>query len=229
MKRLVDQDDPDDEVVRLLIRAGANHQPAPGSKLRLMAALGVGSAVGLSASEVLAWLGTSSGKVALTLTVVGAAAGGAYVMASSPEPLARVSMPAMSVPAAPAAASPDAAPVAAPSVAEPERAVRPEPPAAAASPSAPEPRLERQPARRTPARAAPPRARLPAPEPTPAASDEATREASLSEETLWVDRLRVAAERRDRPAFERLLEQYVERFPEGQLRPEVNRLELSLP
>jgi hypothetical protein len=239
MKRLVDQDDPDDEVVRLLIRAGANHQPAPGSKLRLMAALGVGSAVGLSASEVLAWLGTSSGKVALTLTVVGAAAGGAYVMASSPEPLARVSVPAMSVPAmsvpamsvpaAPAAASPDAAPVAAPSVAEPERAVQPEPPAAAASPGAPEPRLERQPARRTPARAAPPRARVPAPEPTPAASDEAAREASLSEETLWVDRLRVAAEGHDRPAFERLLEQYVERFPEGQLRPEVNRLELSLP
>jgi hypothetical protein len=84
MKRLVDRNDPDDEVVRLLIRSGADHHPAPGSKMRLMAALGVGSAVGLSASKVLAWLGTSSGKAALAMSVVGAAAGGAYVMASSP-------------------------------------------------------------------------------------------------------------------------------------------------
>jgi hypothetical protein len=53
-------------------------------------------------------------------------------------------------------------------------------------------------------------------------------EASLSEETRWVDRLRLASENQDRPGFERLLEQYTERFPRGQLYPEVERLRTLL-
>lgn len=223
MKRLVDLNDPDDEVVRLLIRAGANHQPAPGGKMRLMASLGVGSAVGLSASKVLAWLGTSSGKVALAVTVVGSAAGGAYVMASSP------TAPSVAAPvtAAPAASSLPPLEQATARAAEPQIL---EP--FSLEPSSPEPSTPRgtlpQPREpRTAPHAAPSR-RSPPPEPAPPASEAQAHRASLSDETTWVDRLRVAAESQDRPAFERLLVQYGERFPEGQLHPEVNRLRTSL-
>ena len=41
--------------------------------------------------------------------------------------------------------------------------------------------------------------------------------ARLTEETTWVDRLRVAAESHDRAAFERLRREHSERFPDGQL------------
>jgi len=225
MKRLVDLNDPDDEVVRLLIRAGANHQPEPGSKMRLMASLGVSSAVGLSASKVLAWLGTSSGKVALAVTVVGTAAGGAYVMAGSP---AAPSVAAPSAAAPPTAAAP-AAPGAPPFEQATARAAEPqiiEP--SSLEPSAPRGTLAQPHEPRTAPRGAPSRRSPPPPEPAPAASEEQARRASLSDETIWVDRLRVAAESQDRPAFERLLEQYTERFPGGQLHPEVNRLRTSL-
>jgi hypothetical protein len=220
MKRLVDRNDPEDEVVRLLIRSGANHQPAPGSKMRLMAALGVGSAVGLSASKVLAWLGTSGGKVALAVSVVGTAAGGAYVMAGSP--------------VTPIAAAPAAATFEQPMFEQP-MARAAEPPAA--EPILEAPSSERSAPRRTPAqpheqrtagRAAPSRRSLPPAQPASVASEARAHRARLSDETIWVDQLRVAAESQDRPAFERLLEQYAERFPEGQLHPEVNRLRTSL-
>jgi hypothetical protein len=219
MKRLVDLNDPDDDVVRLLIRAGANHQPAPGGKMRLMASLGVASAVGLSASKVLAWLGTSSGKVALAVTVVGIAAGGAYVMAGSP-PAPSVAAPSAAAPAAPSALPPfeqATARAAEPPIIEPS----------SLEPNAPARTLAQPHEQRTAPRAAPSR-RSPPPEPAPVASEAQARRASLSDETTWVDRLRVAAESQDRPAFERLLEQYGERFPEGQLHPEVNRLRTSL-
>lgn len=221
MKRLVDLNDPDDEVVRLLIRAGSNHHPAPGSKMRLMAALGVGSAVGLSASKVLAWLGTSSGKVALAVAVVTAAAGGAYVTAGSS------AAPMAATPSAPP--PPESAPTRvadAPAAATPE--LEPphlEPITVEPRPNAPHRALAQRRERPTPARASPSRRSPPQPEPT---SSEAPARVSLSDETIWVDRLRVAAESQDRPAFERLLEQYTARFPEGQLHPEVNRLEASL-
>jgi hypothetical protein len=215
MKRLVDRNDPDDEVVRLLIRSGADHHPAPGSKMRLMAALGVGSAVGLSASKVLAWLGTSSGKAALAVSVVGAAAGGAYVMASSPV------TPSAAAPAAATfeqATARTAEPPAAEPILEPSRS----------EPSAPR-RMPAQPHEQpTAERAAPSRRSLPPTKPASAESEARSGRARLSDETTWVDQLRVAAESQDRPAFERLLEQYAKRFPEGQLRPEVDRLETSL-
>jgi hypothetical protein len=188
--------------------------------MRLMAALGVGSAVGLSASKVLAWLGTSGGKVALAVSVVGTAAGGAYLMAGSPM--------------TPIAAAPAAATF--------EQATFEQPVARAAEPPAAEPMLEasssepsapqRTPAppqeQRTAERAAPSRRSLPPAQPAPVASEARARRARLSDETIWVDQLRVAAESQDHPAFERLLEQYTERFPEGQLHPEVNRLRTSL-
>lgn len=236
MKRLVDQDDPGDDVLRLLIRAGANHQPSPTSKMRMMAALGLGSAVGLSASKVLAWLGTSSGKVALSATVIGVAAAGTFALTSQPvaevtsQPLAATSvgrMPGGSQPIAPT-------PV--------ERlAVRADAQQAATAPA--EPRLEQPalaPDRNAPAALVPPRERRTAPRALtsppgrfPSAAprsdvDTPERQASLAVETAWVDQLRLAAEGQDRQAFERLLGQYAQRFPQGQLHPEVNRLRASL-
>jgi hypothetical protein len=220
MKRLVDRNDPDDEIVRLLIRAGANHRPAPGAKMRLMAALGVGSAVGLSASKVLAWLGTSSGKVALAVSVVGTAAGGAYMVAASSAAPIEAARAAATVERAtarrfePAPAEPPLAePILEPSSVEPGVPGR-----------APTQRHEQQ----TAVRAAASRQNPPPAKPASVASEARARKASLSDETTWVDQLRVVAESQDRPAFERLLEQYTEHFPEGQLRPEVNRLRTSL-
>lgn len=221
MKRLVDRNDPDDEIVRLLIRAGANHRPAPGAKMRLMAALGVGSAVGLSASKVLAWLGTSSGKVALAVSVVGTAAGGAYVVAASSAAPVEAARAAATVerPTARRFEPPPAEPaLAKPPLAEPTL----EP--SSVEPGVPTRRHEQQ----TAVRAAASRQNLPPAKPASVASEARARKASLSDETTWVDQLRVAAESQDRPAFERLLEQYTERFPEGQLHPEVNRLRASL-
>ncbi|HTV23492.1 MAG TPA: hypothetical protein VMG12_32605 [Polyangiaceae bacterium] len=229
MKRLLDCDDPDDEVVRLLIRAGAQHQPSPRSKLRMIAALGLGSAVGLSASKVLAWLGTSSGKLALAVTVAGTAAGGAYVLTSaSPAPEASEAVAPRSVDAA-----------VAPRVAH--ETGLPEPPARASShepsasePSASEPsadalRERPAPSRQARARQRPqPADRAPTPTQPAPPPEPVDLEASLTEETHWVDRLRVAAEAGDRPSFERLARDYGERFPEGQLHPEVNRLRTSL-
>lgn len=311
MKRLVDEDDPNDEVVRLLIRAAANHHPPPSGKMRLIAALGVGSAIGLSASNVLAWLGTSSGKVALAVTVVGAAAGGTYLATAREVPEARVAQvsakAAPTPPRAPAlletpallgapamrdstavpdvtatpdvAATPDvtvmtsalAAPAAAtvPAPRAPGQAGEPDvvadAPGSASLAFAPEresPRVGR--AQRTHRQ----RARLPrgraargsgrarelaaprAADADPASSDaspitdvssahaasaavaaasEAERgPARLTEETTWVDRLRVAAESHDRATFERLRREHRERFPDGQLYPEVDRLRALL-
>lgn len=47
---------------------------------------------------------------------------------------------------------------------------------------------------------------------------------SLRDETLWLDRLRVAAEQNDLAEFEDLLRGYEQRFPEGQLGLEARRL-----
>ena len=229
MKRLVDLDDPDDEVVRLLIRAGASHQPSPGGKMRLIAALGVGSAVGLSASKVLAWLGTSSGKVALAVTVAGTAAGGAYVLTGAAPDAS--SPPAPPSVAAPAIVSAATAPSVLPEVA-PLPLDTPEPALDAVSAPAVEAgeaveRATARSGRRAPPRSARATPRAPLAEPAPP-PETLERRASLSDETAWVDRLRMAAEAGDRPGFERLASEYDERFPEGQLHPEVNRLRSSL-
>jgi hypothetical protein len=82
-------------------------------------------------------------------------------------------------------------------------------------------RLERRaPHATSPRRRSPPAERI-------TTTSTSAREATLTDETAWVDRLRMAAESHDRRTFERLLEQYTERFPEGQLRPEVDRLRTS--
>jgi hypothetical protein len=238
MKRLVDQDDPGDDVLRLLIRAGANHQPSPTSKMRVMAALGLGSAVGLSASKVLAWLGTSSGKVALSATVIGVAAAGTFALTS--RTVAEVTSQPLA--ATPVGRMPGGSQPSAPTPVE-WRAVRGDSQRAATAPAAVEPRLGQPalasdldataalvplPERRTPPRAlTSPRGRSPSAAPR---SDGDTPEiqAGLAVETAWVDQLRLAAEGQDRQAFERLLGQYSQRFPQGQLHPEVNRLRASL-
>lgn len=211
MKRLLDE--PTDEVTRLLIRAGANHQPPRMGKFRLLASLGLGGAIGLSTREVLAWLGTGGGKVALAVTVIGASAGGVYSLAGAPR--AEPRHPAPSAPAfvVKAAIEDQPAPLAAAPLAvlardAPHQAEQDPPPL---------------PARRGAVR---PRrtARAADSSPPVAPPSQALARRLLTEETLWVDQLRVAAEHGDRTSFERLRQGYAEQFPEGQLRPEVHRL-----
>jgi hypothetical protein len=229
MKRLLDE--PSDEVTWLLIRAGANHQPPRTGKLRLLASLGLGSVIGLSAREALAWLGTGSGKIGLAVTVLGASAGGVYALAGAPAaevPRPGPSTPALVVTAPPApAVLPPVLPSAAPSAVT---AV-----SSAAHDEAPVEREQaepRAPARRRAARAAEapmadavPTDSVPMADELPSPALSARR---LTEETLWVDRLRVAAERGDRAGFLLLQQGYTQQFPEGQLRPEVNRLREAL-
>lgn len=264
MKRLLDEDDPNDEIVRLLIRAGAEHQPPRSGKMRLVAALGLGSAIGLSASEALAWIGTSSGKVALAVAVVGVAAGGTFLAAAPRAPSAAFAPDVVLAARAPAELAPLVRPARPALAASPEALassdalVSPEAPAASPGASAPplrvsvadepatgdEPSQTSEPPRageraakaeRRRARARTPRARDARGAPATARAEAARSAAgdgaassALSEETIWVDRLRVAAERQDRRSFERLRGEYDERFPEGQLHPEVERLNTLL-
>ncbi len=214
MKRLLDE--PTDEVTRLLIRAGANHQPPRNGKLRLLASLGLGSALGLSTSEVMAWFGSGSGKVALAVTVLGTSGAGLYALASTPRAELRSQAPR--APALVISAPPELqpAPPAAPEEVAPNDVLR---------------RVELDRAPSSPRRRAarPPGATRAAEPKTPDAppSDTLGRR-RLTEETLWVDRLRVAAELGDRTGFERLQQGYAEQFPDGQLRPEVKRLQDTL-
>lgn len=220
MKRLIDE--PEDEVTRLLLQAGANHRPPRFGKLRLMAALGLGSAVSLSASKALAGLSTSGAKASLVLAVVGASAGAGYVLLAPPsEPPG----PRLSAPAAAAAPAAPGLPATRPLAAEEKVA------AAAVDAEAP-PVHARERGVRPPRRASV-RKRLALEksarpddgvhaESPPAAPTGSSR--SLRDETLWLDRLRVAAEQNDLAEFEDLLRGYEQRFPEGQLGLEARRL-----
>lgn len=207
MKRLLDE--PGDEVTRLLIEAGVEHQPPRDGKVRLMTALGVGSALGLASSEVWAWFGTGTGKVVATVAFVGAAAGGAYVATADERPRATLAQgtPTAHVAEPPHVASdPPPVPEAPADVAQ----VEAEPPSAEAAPE-----RDRGVARRTAKR------KLTRP-------SEPRDERRLGEETAAVDRLKRLAERGESDAVSALLESYYARFPEGQLRPEVERLQREL-
>lgn len=70
MKKLLD-DAATDELTRALLKAGAAHRPPPGSKAKLLVALGASSAVGLFSSKAFAWLWTTAGKVTLVGVAVG--------------------------------------------------------------------------------------------------------------------------------------------------------------
>lgn len=206
MKRLLDESG--DEVTRLLIEAGVEHQPPRDGKVRLMTALGVGSALGLASSEVWAWFGTGTGKVVATVAFVGAAAGGAYVATVDEQPGATLAhgAPTVRVAEPPHVAS-DPPPVPEPpAVAQ----VEAEPPSVEAAPE-----HDRGVARRTAKR------KLTRP-------SEPRDERRLGEETAAVDRLKRLAERGESDAVSALLESYYARFPEGQLRPEVERLQREL-
>jgi len=259
MKRLLDENDPKDEVLRLLIRAGANHHPPRSGKMRMVAALGLGSAVGLSASEVLAWLGTGSSKVALAVTVIGVAAGGTYLAKAPASPVA--APPALSAAPSAVASGAMASRTMAPAPIDPaqrvsahvasataHRAGSPAPVSDAVADSASvalvateerprparpvgkAPRARAKPARAGAARdSAPARERALRPEPSATASSLLENSpARLTEETRFVDDLRVAAESHDRRAFERLQSEYARRFSDGQLYPEVERLRALL-
>jgi hypothetical protein len=71
MKRLVDEST--DELTRSLLVAGIEHRPGPGSKARVLVALGAGGALGLFSSNAFAWLGTTAGKLTAAGVAVGVA------------------------------------------------------------------------------------------------------------------------------------------------------------
>jgi hypothetical protein len=71
MKRLVDEST--DELTRSLLVAGIEHRPGPGSKARVIVALGAGGALGLFSSNAFAWLGTTAGKLTAAGVAVGVA------------------------------------------------------------------------------------------------------------------------------------------------------------
>lgn len=214
MKRLLD--DPTDEVTRLLIQAAVDHQPPPSGKMRLVTALGVGSAVGLLSSEVFAWLSTAAGKATLGLAVVGVAAAG--VAASSAystrvehdAPQGHAAPPVMAHPASSSASLQLEEAAASHDTRRLDASER-----LPIQPSA----IDRPRDKLTP----PPRARereRAAPRAEPRADQR-----RLGEETRWVDKMKVAAERGEGETLRRLLTGYAEKFPEGQLRPEVERIE----
>lgn len=202
MKRLLD--DPTDEVTRLLIRAAVDHQPPRSSKMRLVAALGMGSAAGLLSSEVLAWLGTSAGKATLALTALGVAAGGVYSTRTEREvPQSHAAPPAMARPATPDVLPGGPAPL--------DGAETPPLPLQPAPVDRPQSKLEPPPRAREREQASP-------------STQPQQAQRRLGEETRWVDRMKSAAERGDRATLQHLLTGYAEKFPAGQLQPEVDRI-----
>jgi hypothetical protein len=206
MKRLLD--DPTDEVTRLLIGAAASQMPPRNGKMRLIAALGLGSALGLSSSKVFAWLSTGVGKAGLAIVVVSASAGGVYFSnrerSMSPAPLSEAT-PVVAV------APPRALGVT-------TRSEKLD--AAESAPSRPRPAVKAR-------RSSPPAATPTKGARTLAISSEQANH-RLGEETRWVDRLRAAAERGDGETLRRLLSAYAEEFPERQLQPEVDRIMSTL-
>lgn len=221
MKRLLD--DPTDEVTRLLIRAGVDHQPPRDGKLRLVAALGVGGAFSLLSSEVFAWLGTSAGKATLAVAALGAAASGVYSASGEDERSQLLARPPAHVAPAHVAPADVARPV---QVAQEGASPLSEETAAQSVEAGAAPRLQRSPTREAARRTAP---RVPEPaRQHPVGVEGQPDERRLGVETRWVDRLRAAAERNDRETLQRLLDAYAEEFPEGQLRPEVDRIQGAL-
>lgn len=236
MKRLLE--DPEDDVTRLLIAAGVQHQPPAGGKARLIATLGLGSLLWSWTSEAWAWFGTGAGKLTLVVVAAGAAAGGGLyggepTAASSAraetsaerEPtgatVPRAELGTLAKPASPSAA------VEAPDVAgerETAEATVVDEPAAGDSVGV------RSTARRATASATRREAAAarPSPRGTRRASQGAVDEGELREETRWVERMQEAAARQDRATLDRLQSGYAARFPAGQLRPEVKRIEDSL-
>lgn len=208
MKRLLD--DPTDEVTRLLIRAGVDHQPPRAAKARLVATLGMGSAVGLLSSKVFAWLSTGAGKATLGMAAVSVAAGGVYSARVERDlPQSHAAPPAMARPAPPA----PSLPLEEPEAHDVAEALAHGEPLPIQPPTIDRPRGSPMP----PARPREREQASPSTEPQPD-------QRRLGEETRWVDRMKLAAERGDGETLRRLLTEYVEKFPEGQLRPEVDRI-----
>ena len=203
MKRLLD--DPTDEVTRLLIQAAVDHQPPPAGKMRLMTALGMGSGFSLLSTEVFAWLSTAVGKATLGVATLGVAAGGVYSASTEHEP----QTPAKPVPVSVAPARVErSAPVENAYVSE----TLPIQSRAADKPQRPPTLTNRS---RATEKAA-----------VPTAIERDARR--LGEETRWVDRLKLAAENGDKETLRRLFASYAEKFPEGQLKPEVDRIKKDL-
>jgi hypothetical protein len=214
MKRLLD--DPTDEVTRLLIQAAVDHQPPPSGKMRLVTALGMGSAVGLLSSEVFAWLSTAAGKATLGLAVVGVAAAGVAasgVYSTSVEHDVPQSHAAPRVTARPAPPPPPSLQLEAAAANDRTNGLDANEPLPI-QPSA----IDRPQDKLMP----PPRARER--ERASQRGEPQRDQRRLGEETRWVDGMKVAAERGDGEALRRLLTGYVEKFPEGQLRPEVEKI-----
>lgn len=240
MKRLLDEST--DELTRSLLQAGIEHRPPPGNQRRVIMALGAGGAFGLFSSNAFAWLGTTTGKLTAAGVAVGVA-GAVFVAA----PLVRSGDAS---PAAVRSAASRAAPVEVPAPAmEPAGAVDPGGAerddgegvlaeamrAEAARADEPEARRGRKAARarraeaRKAARARKKKTSAPAAAESVAAPEEAASErAALDAEVRLVDDMHRAARREDLDALASLVAAYRARFPEGQLKKEVEAFSARL-
>lgn len=230
MKRLLDETP--DEFERSLLRAGSEVEPSGPGKARLLSAiaagtLGVaaGTAVGRAAS--LPWwkpvLATKLGQTTL-IGFVAAGAGTALVVLQQPEPNVNVNLPgevgvyathsgSNSAPRQPAPPVSDVPPV-------PEAAPQVSGLATAPSPTA----VEQRALATTPSRVNRTKPSSPAPAESAAAAPSAGPSPLVLEARL-VERMRSAMRNGQAAVAEGLLAEYRQKFPDGQLGPEVNKLE----
>lgn len=231
MKRLLDETP--DAFERSMLRAGSDVQPDASGKTRLLSAiaagtLGVAAGTGVGQAASMPWwkalFATKLGKATL-IGFVAAGSGTALVVLREPAPSVNVNLPAeagsptnstLSVSSVarnpgvtPAVVSAPSAVVALPSVAlDDSSAVSPTASSSLAAPS----RVNKS--------------KRPLPTPTAVATvAPSVGPSPLVLEARLVERLRSAIRQGQTTAAEGLLAEYRQKFPDGQLRPEVNKLE----
>lgn len=235
MKRLLDETP--DAFERSMLRAGSDVQPDASGKTRLLSAiaagtLGVAAGTGVGQAASMPWwkalFATKLGKATL-IGFVAAGSGTALVVLREPAPSVNVNLPAeagsptnstLSVSSVarnpgvtPAVVSAPSAVVALPSVAldDPLAASPAVSPTASSSLAAPS-RVNKS--------------KRPLPTPTAVATvAPSVGPSPLVLEARLVERLRSAIRQGQTTAAEGLLAEYRQKFPDGQLRPEVNKLE----